>query len=292
MKLLTYQYRDQTCIGALSPDMSMVYPLSSFGVTAKTMEELIIQSDRAALNALRSRVEAGCSDPIPLADVELLPPIPEARQAVICLENNYFASQEEKQQALAEGAPPQWPAIYYKKATCANRPGGEVPSYPEYAGQLDFEPGLALITAADIRAIPEEEAGKYIFGYTIITNMISRQLVEKYRRPVVATSLDGFLPMGPWIVTADEFEENPTFQLTVSRNEQPVLSCSTNLMKFTQNHIVSDLCRYCTLKAASIIWLGTPRGCIQDQPNPRYLTAGETISCTISEIGTLKNIIV
>lgn len=292
MKLLTYQYQDQTHIGVLSPDMTRVYPLSAFGIQAKTMEQLIIESDRIALNALREKVTAGCPESIALEDVRLLPPIPEARQAVICLENNYYKSEEEKQQAISAGTAPKWPTIYYKKASSANRPGGEIPSYPDYAGQLDFEPGLAMITAADIRGIPESDAGKYIFGYTIINNIISRELVQKFRRPVVACSLDGFLPMGPWIVTSDEFEENPTFNITVSRNELPVFSCSTSLMKFKQNYIVSDLCRYSTLKAASIIWLGTPYGCIQDQQDPKYLSAGDQLSCTISKIGTLQNTVI
>lgn len=292
MKLLTYQYRNQTHIGMLSPDMTRVYPLSAFGIQAKTMEQLVIESDRAALNALREKAAAGCPESVAFEDVLLLPPIPEARQAVICLENNYYTSEEEKQQAIADGTAPKWPAVYYKKASSANRPDGEIPSYPDYAGQLDFEPGLAMITAADIRGIPEADAGRYIFGYTIINNIISRELVQKFRRPVVASSLDGFLPMGPWIVTSDEFEENPIFDITASRNGRPVLSCSTSLMKFKQNYIVSDLCRYSTLKAASIIWLGTPHGCIQDQQEPKYLSAGDRLSCTISRIGTLRNTVV
>lgn len=292
MKLLTYQYQDQTHIGMLSPDMTRVYPLSAFGIQAKTMEQLIIESDRAALNALREKAAAGCPESVAFEDVLLLPPIPEARQAVICLENNYYTSEEEKQQAIADGTAPKWPAVYYKKASSANRPDGEIPSYPDYAGQLDFEPGLAMITAADILGIPEADAGRYIFGYTIINNIISRELVQKFRRPVVASSLDGFLPMGPWIVTSDEFEENPIFDITASRNGRPVLSCSTSLMKFKQNYLISDLCRYSTLKAASIIWLGTPHGCIQDQQEPKYLSAGDRLSCTISRIGTLRNTVV
>lgn len=292
MKLLTYQYQDQTHIGMLSPDMTWVYPLSAFGIQAQTMEQLIIESDRAALNALREKAAAGCPESVAFEDVLLLPPIPEARQAVICLENNYYTSEEEKQQAIADGTAPKWPAVYYKKASSANRPDGEIPSYPDYAGQLDFEPGLAMITAADIRGIPEADAGRYIFGYTIINNIISRELVQKFRRPVVASSLDGFLPMGPWIVTSDEFEENPIFDITASRNGRPVLSCSTSLMKFKQNYLISDLCRYSTLKAASIIWLGTPHGCIQDQQEPKYLSAGDRLSCTISRIGTLRNTVV
>lgn len=292
MKLLTYQDQDQTHIGMLSPDMTRVYPLSAFGIQAKTMEQLIIESDRAALNTLREKAAAGCPESVAFKDVLLLPPIPEARQAVICLENNYYTSEEEKQQAIADGTAPKWPAVYYKKASSANRPDGEIPSYPDYAGQLDFEPGLGMITAADIRGIPEADAGRYIFGYTIINNIISRELVQKFRRPVVASSLDGFLPMGPWIVTSDEFEENPIFDITASRNGRPVLSCSTSLMKFKQNYIVSDLCRYSTLKAASIIWLGTPHGCIQDQQEPKYLSAGDRLSCTISRIGTLRNTVV
>lgn len=289
MKLLTYRYGERVEIGALCPDMEHIYPLRALGIRAETMQQLIIESDYEALRQLRMKVEAGCEEKISLAQVELMPPIPEPRQSVICLENNFYRDLEEKRSAVENGTEPQWPIYYYKKATLANKPGGEVPSYPDYAEELDTEPGVAMITAADIRAIPEEDAGKYIFGYTILNNIISRGLTKRHRRPVVSTGLDGFLPMGPWIVTADEFEENPVFHIETRINGRVVQSASMELMKFTQNHIVSDLCLYGILKSASIIWLGTPFGCIRDQENPVYLKSGDFIECTISGLGTLAN---
>ena len=291
MKLLTYRYDGREEIGALNPEMTYIYPLRSLGIQAESMEQLIIESDRSALDDLKAKVEKGCSGKIPLSDVELLPPIPEPRQSVICLENNFYKDAEEKAAAIESGQAPKWPTIYYKKATLANRPGGEVPSYPDYALELDTEPGIAMITAADIRAIPEAEAGKYIFGYTILNNIISRELTRRYRRPVVSTSLDGFLPMGPWIVTADEFEENPVFTMETKINGKTTQAASTELMKFKQNYIVSDLCRYGILKAASIVWLGTPFGTIQDQENPVYLKSGDIVTCNVTELGTLENTI-
>lgn len=291
MKLLTYRYQEKEAIGALNPEMTHVYPLKALGVQAETMEELIIESDRKALNVLKARVEAGCEEKIPLQEVELLPPIPEPRQSVICLENNYYKDQAEKTATIEAGQAPKWPTIYYKKATLANKPYGVIPSYPDYAKELDTEPGIAMITAADIRAIPEEDAGKYIFGYTILNNIISRELTRRHRRPVVSTGLDGFLPMGPWIVTADEFEQNPKFTLETKRNGEVIQSASMDLMKFQQNYIVSDLCRYGILKAASIVWLGTPFGCIRDQDHPVYLKTGDVLTCTVPGLGQLENTI-
>ena len=287
MKLLTYQHQGAPRPGVLSPRMKEIYPLSAFGIQADTLEAFIIQSDRAALDSLREKVASGCGEAVPLEQAELLAPIPEPRLPLFCMENNYYRNREE-----ARLAPPALPTYYWKKATAANRPGGEIPSYPGYAGELDYEPGIALITAADIRNIPYGDAARYIFGYTIVNNVISRQLHRRHRRPVLAVSLDGFLPMGPWITTADEFPSEPVFHLETRVNGEVVQSCSTELMKFTPEFVVSDVSSLSVLKAASIFWMGTPLGCGKDQRPPRYLVPGDVVECTVRELGTLRNTVV
>ena len=289
LKLVTYRAHSQEQIGVLSSTLEEIYPLKAFGIRAQTMEQFIIESDRAALEQLKKEIERGTGEAVLRSKVELLAPIPTARQSVICMQDNYYRDYQEKAQAIKHGTVPKWPTYYYKKATLANRPGGEIPSYPGYAGDLDSEPGVAMITAADIRAIPEQETGKYIFGYMILNNIISRELTQKFRRPVVSTSLDGFLPMGPWITTADEFEENPIFDIETTWNGKVVQSAKTDLMKFSPNHVVSDLCQYSILKAASIIWMGSPFGCGRDRTPAQYLAPGDVISCTVSHLGTLTN---
>ena len=291
MKLLTYQYAGRELPGVLSTCMKKVYPLSAFGFSETTLEEFIIDSDRAALNMLKEKLaQADGTGSLPLKDVKLVAPIPAPRQQLFCLENNYYASDEEKKKAEQDGTKEELPTIYWKKATAASGPDAGIPSYPDYAGELDCEPGIGVITAADIRV---EEVPRYIFGYTIVNNVISRQLHRRHRRPVLATSLDGFLPMGPWIVTADEWgDTDPVFHLQTWVNGKQVQDCSSDLMKFSPRFVIGNVSQLSVLKAASIFWMGTPYGCGKDQTPPRYFRKGDEIVCEVREIGVLRNYIV
>ena len=293
MKLLTFEYEGRAVPGVLSQEMESVYPLSAFGIRANTLEDYIIASDRTALNELSeavraSRLERG----IPLAQAKLLAPIPEPRQQIFCMEDDYYKSAKEKEDTRKNGTAPEFPTFYLKKATHASATGDDSPSYPHYVHELDYEPGIAFITAADVRNLPYGEATRYILGYTIINNVIARNLHQRHRRPVLATSLDGFLPMGPWITTADEFDREPVFHLETRVNGNLVQYCDTDLMKFTPEWVISDVSKLSLLKAASIFWTGTPFGCGKDQNPQRYLRAGDVVECTVSGLGTLKNTIV
>lgn len=293
MKLLTFEREGKAVPGVLSACGKYVCPLSAFGIGAETLEQYIFESDRAALNDLNAKVAAGgIADKLPLDAVKLLAPIPAPRQQLFCMENNYYASNEEKEEAIATGTAPALPTFYWKKATAASGTGAAIPSYPEYVKELDYEPGIAFITAADVRNVPYEDATRYILGYTIVNNVIARDLHRRHRRPVLATSLDGFLPMGPWITTADEFGREPVFRLETRVNGELVQCCSTELRKFTPEWVVSDVSRLSLLKAASIFWTGTPFGCGKDQDPPRWLRRGDVVECTVEGLGTLTNTVV
>ena len=293
MKLLTFELEGKAVPGVLSACGKKVYPLSAFGIKAETLEQYIIESDRKALDALSAAVAAGgVAEKHPLESVRLLAPIPEPRQQLFCMENNYYADAAEKEKAIADGTAPALPTFYWKKATKATGTGGEIPSYPDYVQQLDYEPGIAFITAADVRNVPYEDATRYILGYTLVNNVIARDLHARHRRPVLATSLDGFLPMGPWITTADEFGREPVFHLETRVNGELVQCCDTDLRKFTPEWVLSDVSRLSLLKAASIFWTGTPFGCGKDQDPPRYLRAGDVVECTVDGLGTLCNTVV
>lgn len=294
MKLLTFCQNSEEKLGVLSECQNKIYSFEELGLDYGNMEEFIAKSTAEDLEKLRC-ASSLCRNVIDINSVQVIAPIPRPSQDVIIMEDNYFKDEKEaslfKSQQLSKEEP-LLPIYYYKKATLANYDGGEIPSYPSHVGMLDYQVELAVIIKKDIKNVSEQDAAKYIFGYTIINNIIARDLVKKHRRPYIATSLDGFLPMGPWIVTADEFTDKKFFNISSSVNGEIRQNATTQLLKFSPEYAISDLSRAGVLRAGSIITTGTPFGSGCDFEPPKYLVPGDIVECKIEGIGVLRNVVV
>ena len=99
------------------------------------------------------------------------------------------------------------------------------------------------------------------------------------------------MPVGPWIVTADEFPENPEFHLRLSVNGEIRQEGSTRDLVFGIPYIVSELTRNMTLKAGTIIATGSPANRHAGEPDKLKLWPGDVISCEIEGIGRLTNVV-
>ena len=103
-------------------------------------------------------------------------------------------------------------------------------------------------------------------------------------------SLDGFTPMGPCIVTADEFDTYPPALPIRSRvNGALRQDSNTKLQIFDIDHVIHELSQGMTLKAGTIIATGTPAGVGMGMDPPQFLHPGDTVQCEIEGIGTLTN---
>ena len=129
----------------------------------------------------------------------------------------------------------------------------------------------------------------YIFGYTVINDVSARTLQTRHKQWYFGKSLDGFLPMGPCIVTAEEFPYPPRLSIQSRVNGELRQDSSTELMIFGIDHVVSELSAGMTLKAGTIIATGTPAGVGMGFDPPRFLKPGDVVECSIEGIGTLVN---
>ena len=231
---------------------------------------------------------------MPLEDVKVLAPIPAPDQDIICLGVNYADHLKESREFL-KGAfeENQSGAVYFgKRVDRAVADGEPVPSYPGLVDSLDYEAELAVIIGKDAKDVPEERAQDYIFGYTILNDITARDLQECHGQWYFGKSLDGFTPMGPWIVTANEFEFPPKLSLQSRVNGELRQNANTGDLIFGIAHIISELSRGMTLRAGTIISTGTPAGAGVGFKPPRYLKSGDVVECTIEKIGSLTNKIV
>ena len=239
-----------------------------------------------------------CGKFIDPAGVELLAPIPTPGK-ILAMAGNYAKHIVEAGLKLGLTAAPRKttvPRPFLKPNTVINHPNGIIP-WPVYSKEIDYEIELAVIIGKTAKCISPEDAKKYIAGFTIVNDVSARSVTFKEareKRPwdefydwLGGKWADGFLPMGPCIVTADEIPNPQNLQLTLKVNGKIRQNANTADMIFNVYDIVSFLSHMMTLEPADIIATGTPEGVAMATGN--FLKAGDKIECSIEKIGTLTN---
>ncbi|MCI8949222.1 MAG: fumarylacetoacetate hydrolase family protein [Lachnospiraceae bacterium] len=298
MKLVTYQIdRFPVSLGVVNQNETFIYPLKSFEIDYKTMEELIAkisegEMQRIAYGALQE--PDSVPGAAPFSDVRLLAPIPHPGQDIICLGINYMAHAEESARYKKQTFNGERPyAVYFsKRANEAVNPGGNILSHEDIVDSLDYEAELAVIIGKEAKNVPEDQVRNYIFGYTILNDVSARNIQNRHKQWFFGKSLDGFLPMGPCIVTADGIPYPPALSIQSKVNGQLRQDSNTSLLIFGIDHVVSELSRGMTLKPGTILSMGTPAGVGMGFDPPRFLKPGDTVECIIEGIGTLSNQVV
>ena len=275
MKFVTYLLDGAERVGLLHADETAVHPLP-----CRDMLELIESGFRPE--------EAG--EAIPLSTVKLLAPIPRPRQDVICLGINYKAHADEAEQYSTEFKKERPIPIYFsKRVTEAVGPEGFIESHPGLVERLDYEAELALIIGKTARNVPAEQAAEYIFGYTVLNDVSARVLQTSHKQWYFGKSLDGFTPIGPCIVTADEIPFPPKLKISASVNGELRQDSTTDLLITGIADIIAELSSGMTLLPGTIIATGTPSGVGMGFDPPRFLKSGDIVECAIEKIGTLRN---
>jgi len=225
-----------------------------------------------------------------LSQVQLLAPIVRPRKNIMCLGLNY--AEHEKETAEARGrAPsvPEYPVLFTKAPTTVNAPYGNIVIDPAVSEQVDWEVELGVIIGKTGKNIREEDALSYVFGYTVINDVTARDIQNRHRQFFKGKSIDGYCPMGPWIVTADEIADPQSLQLYLKVNGSIKQQANTSSMIFSVRQIIAVLSLGMTLEPGDIIATGTPGGVGFTRNPPEFLRAGDLVEAEVENIGTLRN---
>lgn len=260
----------------------------------KDMNELICrlgQEEKAQLQLLAKNTDALQGVAVALEAVKLCAPIVHPRQDVICLGINYDAHAQEAGRFSDEAFGGERPyTIYFsKRVSTATGSGDFIPAYEELVDSLDYEAELGVILGKDAKDVSKEEAEAYIFGYTVINDVSARNLQTRHKQWYRGKSLDGFTPMGPCIVTADEIADVQNLDIHCYVNGQLRQSSNTKYMIQTVAGAIAELSQGMTLQAGTIIATGTPAGVGMGMQPPTFLRSGDTVVCEIESIGRLEN---
>lgn len=288
MKLYTVKIAGDRQLAAESG--GSLYLLRDLGVTYKDMNELILHASDAELEKLKAELLRGDAlDQLraySFDEVHLCAPIPNPMQDIVCLGVNYDAHIREV------GEKPHQDTVYFsKRANEASGAFDPIPSYSGYVDSLDYEVELAVVIGKQAKAVSAGEALSCVFGYTILNDVSARNIQFKHQQWYLGKSLDGFCPMGPCIVTADELPDVQNLALSCRVNGELRQSSSTSDMIQTVAGAISELSQAMVLKAGTIIATGTPGGVALGMKPPVFLKPGDEVVCEIEGIGMLKNIV-
>ncbi len=225
------------------------------------------------------------SEPIDPASVELRAPIRRPGK-IICVGLNYHDHCRE--QSIE---PPDYPMLFSKFANAVADPGAPV-TRPVATEKLDLECELGVVIGRRAFGLSVAEAPSAIFGYTIVNDVTMRDLQKEDRQWLRAKGSDGFAPIGPVVVTADEIGDPGSLRLRSFVNDEAWQDSSTAEMVFDVATIVAFASRTITLEPGDVIATGTPAGVGHYQDPPRYLSEGDVMRCEIDGIGVLENPVV
>lgn len=248
--------------------------------------------------ALLDRLEGALPGPellagegIDLGELRLLAPIPEPRQDVICLGMNYMDhSAEAAKWGKDDFVKNAGKAVYFsKRAAYIVGPGGEIDPHFDIVDGLDYEAELAVVLGKDAYRVSKEDAFDYVLGYSVLIDVSARNLQKAHKQFYFGKSLDTHTTMGPWIVTRDELPGEPELDIRCLINGEKRQDSNTRYMIFGVAEVIAELSQGMTLKAGTIIAMGTPAGVGMGFEPPKYLSCGDVVRCEIDGIGVLEN---
>lgn len=205
-------------------------------------------------------------------------------KSIICIGLNYADHIAETSLATHD-----FPEIFMKTSNALANNHDTITIDDEFL-HYDYEGELVIIIGKSGKYITREHAKEHILGYTIGNDVSARNLQFRGSQWILGKSLDNFAPIGPTIVSPDNFDfESATITTTV--NGEIRQQAKLDQMIFKPYDIIAFLSSYMTLQEGDIIFTGTPSGVVLGKNESKYswLKSGDTVAITISGIGTLEN---
>jgi 2-keto-4-pentenoate hydratase/2-oxohepta-3-ene-1,7-dioic acid hydratase in catechol pathway len=304
MKLLTYRYAGKMRTGILEPEG--IYDLAGYinalapspEVQANVLQDGGILAAGGMLRLLQAGpdgiagIPAFMADrdrlgsPVALADVLLLAPVPRPGK-IIAVGRNYGRHVKE---IGMDGL--ELPSIVGKFPSSVAAPGTIV-RRPRDIAKLDLAAELAVVIRHYGSNVSEEAALDYIAGYTVVSDISAREFQLDVWPPqtTFSKSMDGFTPMGPWMVTADEIADPQSLAVSSWVNDELMQSGHTGDMIFSVASLIAYISRTMTLEPGDIIATGSPAGSGAFRNPPRYLQPGDRVRIEVSDVGVLEHAI-
>jgi 2-keto-4-pentenoate hydratase/2-oxohepta-3-ene-1,7-dioic acid hydratase in catechol pathway len=298
VRICTFEQRGSPAAGVVAADDTVVSTVDLVGGATDEDDvlDLLLSGEElwAELRTAARRTRNG----IPLQSAKLLAPIPRPPRNVFCVGWNYSEHFEEGKQARGQAGPqlapqeiPQFPSLFSKNPATVVGMGAPVLFPAPFSEQLDWEAELAVVIGRGGRDISEADAMKCVFGYTCANDVSVRDVQRRHGGQwFKGKNFDTHLPMGPWIVTADELDPGD-LAIRSRVNGVTKQDSRTKYMVFKIPRLIAEISAGCTLWPGDMIITGTPAGVGFARTPPEYLKVGDVVEVEIERIGVLRNTI-
>jgi 2-keto-4-pentenoate hydratase/2-oxohepta-3-ene-1,7-dioic acid hydratase in catechol pathway len=217
---------------------------------------------------------------VPVEQLRLAPAVPDPSK-IICVGLNY------RKQAAEGGMPVPEQPIYFAKYVNSLAGSGEDVVIPAATQKADYEIELVVVIGRPARKVTTEQALEHVFGYATGNDLSARELQMRSTQWMYGKAIDGFAPLGPYVVTTDELPDPQTLDLRCWMNGELRQNSNTKDMVFGVAELVSDLSQIMTLEPGDVIYTGTPEGVILGMAEPVWLQPGDEVVCEIENLGRL-----
>ncbi len=204
---------------------------------------------------------------------------------IVCVGLNYKAHAAEQKLE-----PPKAPLLFAKAANIVIGPGDAIEIPRGVSDQVDYECELGVVIGTPGFRIPRGAAFEHVFGYTIVNDVTARDVQRGDKQWFRGKSFSTFCPMGPVIVSADEFDPSKA-DIKLSVNGEVRQNSNTGDLIFNVPYLVEYVSAIFPLEAGDVISTGTPGGVGMFMTPPRWLKAGDRVDAEIAGIGILSNVV-
>jgi 2-keto-4-pentenoate hydratase/2-oxohepta-3-ene-1,7-dioic acid hydratase in catechol pathway len=282
MKLATFTEGGRTRIGVVEGtsirDLATVPGMPADMIT-------LLEGGTALMQAVREA--AGKADALPLAAVHLEAPVLRPRK-FLGLGGSYESHLKETSHIMARPKHQTW---FNKQVTCVNGPYDDI-HLPKVSNTLDFEGELAMVIGKRGRHVKATVARDMVAGFTICNDVSVREWQLRASTHTLGKSFDTHGPIGPWIVTLDEFADPHSLNLKTWVNGELRQSANTSELIWRYGEMIEELTTAFTLEPGDILSTGSPAGVGGAQKPPIYLQVGDVVKVEVEGIGYIENRVV
>jgi len=244
------------------------------------------------------RIEsAPCVEKVPLVDARLFAPVPRPGKVIIVGLNYSSHAQEALARFAAMGMGdiqlPTVPNFYLAAGSAVTGPGSPIRLPQAAPAQVDYEGEVAVVIGRDGADVSTVDAWQHVGGLTVVNDISARDIQQRAmtgdQTATIATakSFDTFKPMGPCLVTADEFGEPLDLRIRTRVKSELRQDDRTSSFIHRIPDLIAYLSRYHVLQAGDVICTGTPAGA--GLFSDRFLSKGDVVEVEVEGIGVLTN---
>ncbi|MEV0790772.1 fumarylacetoacetate hydrolase family protein [Kribbella sp. NPDC050459] len=238
---------------------------------------------------------ASVVDTIPFRAELLRAPLRRFRRDILCTGWNYWAHFEESK-GKREGQDvdrPEHPTFFTKGPDVVIGPYDDIAWDPAISAKWDYEAEVALVIGKTGKNIAVDDALDHVWGYTLANDVSQRDLQRAHGGQwLKGKSIDDTMPLGPWIVTADEVGDPQDIQLQCLVNDEVRQDASTRQMAFDVATLISELSFGMTLRPGDLLLTGTPAGIGNAREPQVFLQDGDVVVTRADKLGELRNRVV